>query len=110
MAHHIHPPVLRRALVLATVLTLAVPGIAVAQTAGPDPARAALAAERYYGSYGAAQPLAAPTRTAEATPAAGPSWTATALGGAVLIVAAAGLGLVAGRASTRPAPRRSVTP
>ena len=100
MAHHHHPPRLRRSLTLAALLAIAVPGGALAQATPPDTVQAARAAEQYYGSYSSAQPLRAPTAPAPAVTDDSPSWTATILAGGVL----------AGRASTRRGPRRSVTP
>ena len=85
MAHHHHPPRLRRSLTLAALLAIAVPG-------------------------GSAQPLRAPAAPAPAVTDDSPSWTATILAGAFLLVVAAGGGVLAGRASTRRGPRRSVTP
>ena len=127
MAHHRHRPMLRRAraLAIAALLALAVPA-APAQAARsdaqdaalateryyssyddgaaathPDAQSAALATERYLSSYGPPAPLAAPTTTAPAGDG-GPSWTASILGGVLLIVAAAGAGVLAGRVSMRP--------
>ena len=111
MAHHHHPPRLRRALALAALLAIAVPGGALAQVTQPDTVQAARAAEQYYGSYSSAQPLRAPAAPAPAVTddSPSPSWTAAILVGAFLIVTAAGGGVLAGRASTRRGPRRSVT-
>lgn len=115
----------RVALTVVALLTLAVPAAALAQSADPDATGGALAAERYYGSYGAAggQPnreraaLAAErylssygspprpaARTASTTVALdpGPSWTTAILAGTLLFAAAAGLGLVIGRAGSGP--------
>ena len=110
MAHHHHPPKLRRALALAALLALAVPSGALAQVTQPDTVQAARAAEQYYGSYSSAQPLRAPAAPAPAVTDDSPRWTATILVGAFLIVTAAGGGVLAGRASARRGPRRSVTP
>jgi hypothetical protein len=123
MAHCKRRPALRAtlALALAALLTLAAPAGVLAQAARPDATRAALATERYYSSYGATaarpdglraaqaaeryyasygtpRPLTAPTTSAQAVTHGGPSWTAAVLAGAVLIVVAAGLGVLAGRA------------
>jgi len=114
-----------RALAIAAVLALVVPA-AFAQAARSDATGAALATERYYSSYdndaaaaqpgaesaalaterylssyGTPEPLGAPTTTAPAGDG-GPSWTASIFGGALLIVAAAGLGVLAGRMTVRP--------
>jgi hypothetical protein len=64
-----------------------------------DRANAALAIERYLTSYG---PPQTPANSTVVTPNVGPSWTATILAGALLAVTAAGLGVLAGRASVRP--------
>jgi hypothetical protein len=129
MAHHRHRRTRRApALAIAALLALVVPA-ATAQAARPEATSAALATERYYSSYdngatatrpdakstaiaterylnsyGSPEPLAAPTTPAHAADG-GPSWTASILGGALLIVAAAGFGVLAGRVSMRP--RRS---
>ena len=124
MAHHRHRPTLRRAtqaLAIAAVLALIVPA-ALAQAATKDATSAALATERYYSSYGdgataahraalaterylssygTPEPVAAPAAPAPAGDG-GPSWTASILGGVLLIAAAAGLGVLAGRVSMRP--------
>ncbi len=63
---------------------------------------AALATERYLSSYGTPEPLTASTAPAAAPTGDGPSWTAAIAASAVLMLGAAGLGLVAGRASVRP--------
>ena len=126
MADHRHRPTLRRArtLAIAGLLALVVPA-ALAQAARPDATGAALATERYYSSYdngaaatqpdaasaalaterylssyGPPEPPAAPTTAAPAGDG-GPSWTASIFGGALLILAAAGLGVLAGRMSMR---------
>ena len=121
MAHHRHRPTLRRAsaLAIAALLALTVPAAAAlaappeatdaalateryyssydgAGAGRPDARSAALAAERYLSSYGAPEPLAAPSTPAPAGDG-GPSWTASILGGALLILAAAGLGVLAHR-------------
>jgi hypothetical protein len=69
-----------------------------------DPVRndSALAAERYYSSYGAPLPLAVPATQVTATAGHGPGWTAAILAGSLAMIATAGLGVLAGRASKRP--------
>jgi hypothetical protein len=87
-----------RLTLLLTLLTLALPVAALAQS--PD--EAALATERYYSSYGTDP---APLTAAPATPTAsghdGPSWPATAGIGVGLVLLAGGLGAYAAR-SVRP--------
>jgi hypothetical protein len=61
--------------------------------------RAALATERYLSSYGTPQP---PATASAVTADPGPTWTAAIIVGALLIVTAAGVGVLAGRASVRP--------
>lgn len=122
-------PSLRRrqsiAVALVALLALAVPAGALAQAPGsdakrdalaterylgsydaaaakPGSARAALAQERYLSSYGAPSQPSAPATSTRAASDVGLSWTTTILGGALLIAAAAGLGMVVGRASVRP--------
>jgi hypothetical protein len=125
MLHRTYRPALRTTLVLALAALLALaPAGALASprdrtprallateryyssygaTAAPtDPTQGAQAAERYYSSYGRAEPLAAPTTPATAATDGGPSWTAAILGSALLILAAAGLGVLAGRTTMRP--------
>ena len=73
--------------------------------ADPPPATdAALAAERYYSSYGTPQPRVAAINPPPATAAGGhgPGWTAAIGGAALAMLVAAGLGVIAGRATTRP--------
>ncbi|MEA2382943.1 MAG: hypothetical protein QOH72_2914 [Solirubrobacteraceae bacterium] len=113
----------RPALVFAAALVLALGLLAPPAPATPagrpsraDILRAAHAVERYYASYGSPRPIpppplpaAAPSpRHAPPRPAAepltrgGPGWDAAVVGGALLVVLAAGLGVLAGRDSMRP--------
>jgi hypothetical protein len=113
-------PLLHRplALTLIALVALAAP-TALAQADGADTTKAALTAERYYSSYGgpADREDAAldqesyyssygsppePTATTAITADGGVTWTAAILIGAMLTVAAGGLGVLAGRASVRP--------
>jgi hypothetical protein len=73
--------------------------------ARPDPAAVARAVGRYYASFGDEQPIG---RTAPAAgPASassqpdGPTWAAALVAGALAALAAAGLGVAAGRRSIR---------
>jgi hypothetical protein len=114
-----HPP-MRVALALACLLALAAPGVAAASNAraehaalgteqyyssyGTDPANAdrtsrAIAAERYYSSYGSPQSLAKPSAGARVSQAPADSMPGALI--AVLLLVAAGIGVVAGRVSTR---------
>jgi hypothetical protein len=73
--------------------------------ADPPPATdAALAAERYYSSYGTPQPRAVAIKPPPVTAAGGhgPGWSAAIGGGALAMLVAAGLGVIAGRATNRP--------
>ncbi len=63
---------------------------------------AALATERYYSSYGTPETLASRVAPAPAAADSGPTWTAAILVGSLAMLAAAGLGLLAGRAGRRP--------
>ncbi len=71
----------------------------------PDSARtdAALATERYYSSYGTPASRPRPLSSVP-VPAghSGPTWTASILAGALAILAGAGVGVLAGRATVRP--------
>ncbi len=67
-------------------------------SASPD---AALATERYYASYGTPLPLHSRVAPATAT-ASRPSWMAAIVAGILAMLAAAGLGVLAGRATRRP--------
>ena len=114
-----HPP-MRVALALACLLALAAPAAAAGSNAraeraalgteqyyssyGTEPANAdetssAIAAERYYSSYGSPQPLAKPAAGAAATQAPADSTSSALI--AVLLLIAAGIGVAAGRVSTR---------
>jgi hypothetical protein len=108
---------LRPALALAALLVLLGPAVAaVASPARPDPLEAARAVGRYYASYGSPRPIPPPPVAAVAPgprrpapqPAAapltrgGPGWAAAVVTGALLVVVAAGLGVLAGRDSMRP--------
>ena len=103
---------------MAVLVSLA-PATAAAATAQPsraDVLRAAHAVERYYASYGSPRPIPPPPVLAAASaprrppprPAAepltrgGPGWDAAVAAGALLVVVAAGLGVLAGRDSMRP--------
>ena len=102
MLHRTYRAALRTTLVLALAALLALaPAGALASPRDRTP-RALLATERYYSSYGTPEPLAAPTTPAPAATDGGPSWTAAILGSALLILAAAGLGVLAGRTTMRP--------
>jgi hypothetical protein len=68
----------------------------------PGHSDGALAAERYYSSYGTPLPLAASVTQATTTAGHGLGWTAALLAGSLAMLAAAGLGVLAGRASKRP--------
>jgi type IV secretory pathway VirB2 component (pilin) len=117
-------PSMRAALALACMVALAVPAAAAGSNPsaeraavateqyyssyGTDPAnahqtRSAIAAERYYSSYGAPQPLAKPSAGAAVSPAPADSMPSALI--AVLLVVAAGIGVAAGRVSTRRRPR-----
>jgi hypothetical protein len=62
-----------------------------------------LAAERYYQQYRVTQPVSAASPTsASADTTDGPGWTLAVVAGVVLVIAAAGSGTLAGRASARP--------
>jgi hypothetical protein len=63
-----------------------------------DTTAAALAQERYLGSYGDATPLPRPVApvTIQA-PSDGPSWLLAGIAGALLMLMAAGVGVIAGR-------------
>jgi len=71
----------------------------------PDAGAAARAVGRYYASFGAEQPLPPPRSVAAvARPLPGPdgpSWAAALVAGALAALATAGLGVIAGRHSTR---------
>jgi hypothetical protein len=122
MTRHRHPTVRCLLPVAAVALALAVPAAATAQQDPADGTRAALvteryyssyadaptasdaavAAERYYSSYGTPRPLAANTPPlATAAGGHGPGWTAAIGAGALAMLVAAGLGVLAGRASNR---------
>jgi hypothetical protein len=111
---------MRAALALACLLALAAPGLAAGSNAeaervalsteqyyssyGTDPASAdrttrAIAAERYYSSYGSPQSLAKPSAGAGVSQARADSMPGALI--AVLLLVAAGIGVVAGRVSTR---------
>jgi hypothetical protein len=129
MADHLHRPTLRRApaFAVAALLALPVPAGALADIQGDDGSRAALAteryyssygepadsrrppvtAERYYSSYGTRESPAAPTASAPAIADGGPGWATAIIAGGLLVAAAAGLGVQAGRASMRPRPGRA---
>jgi hypothetical protein len=77
MPRHCHLTRMRRALVLALLLALAVPVGAGADDRRSDPKEAAVATERYYSSYGT--PPAAPTRAVASAPD-GFDWDDAALG------------------------------
>jgi hypothetical protein len=115
MASTCHRALLRgiNALALTALLALAISPAAVAATDGDRAARAteryyssygdagdrsALATERYYSSYGTPEPPAFPVAVAQPPDGGGPSWIAAAL----LAIAAAGAGALAGRASVKP--------
>jgi hypothetical protein len=124
MAHPSHGALLRRvpALALAVVLALGASSAALAQSERQEGDVAALATERYYSSYGtgaaapieryyssygAPEPLERPATAAAAAGNDGPGWTATIVVGALLALAAAGLGAIAGRATRRPRQARA---
>ena len=107
------------AAVLAAVLVSLAPAAAAGAAAQPsraDVLRAAHAVERYYASYGSPRPIPPPpvapvaplpapaaTRSAaEPLTRGGPGWDAAVAAGALLVVVAAGLGVLAGRDSMRP--------
>jgi hypothetical protein len=112
-----HARTTRPALVLAALLALLAPAAAAAaaRPARAGQLRAAHAIERYYASYGSPTPIPPPvaavapvSRRAAARPATapltrgGPGWDAAVGAGALLVVIAAGLGVLAGRDSMRP--------
>jgi hypothetical protein len=67
-----------------------------------DPAEAARAVGRYYASFGDERPIAPSAVTASAPAETdGPTWAAALIAGVVAAVAAAGLGVVAGRRTVR---------
>jgi hypothetical protein len=105
--------------VLVLVLVLLAPTAPAAAAGRPSRAdilRAARAVERYYASYGSPRPIPPPPALAAAPPArhgaprpaaepltrGGPGWDAAVVSGALLVVVAAGLGVLAGRDSMRP--------
>jgi hypothetical protein len=114
-------PLPRRALALTVTALVALPApAALAQADTRDPTGAALQAERYYNSYGEpadgetaalaterylssyGTPQPPTTSTSTVTADAGPTWTAAIIIGTLLTVIAAGIGILAGRASMRP--------
>lgn len=119
------PSRILRAAGLVVVVALIAPALTAAAPARPDPAAAARAVGRYYASFGAdpdtrpdagavgryyasfgaEQPLPPPRSVAAvARPLPGPdgpSWAAALAAGALAALATAGLGVIAGRHSTR---------
>ena len=109
-------PLPRRALALTVTALVALAAPAAVAQADPtgtalateryyssygDPAddeRAALATERYLSSYGTPHP---PATSTTVPAAAGPTWTAAIVGGTLLAVISAGIGVLAGRAGAR---------
>jgi hypothetical protein len=81
-----------RVTLLLTLLALALPATAIAQTRE----EAALATERYYSSYGT-DPAPLVTATPAATGHDGPSWLGAAAIGGGLVLLAGGLGASAAR-------------
>jgi hypothetical protein len=112
-----HSRVLWPALVAAALAALLIPAAAAARPSRADRVRAAPAVERYYASFGPERPMppppvaVAPAPRRPPPPAAppltrnGPGWNAAMVGGALLVVLGAWLGVLAGRDSMRP--RRS---
>ena len=77
------------------------------RAARPDRADAARAVGRYYASFGDEQPIAPPAVAARPVPVPapaepdGPTWAAALIAGVLAAVAAAGLGVIAGRRTVR---------
>ena len=99
--------VTRPAALLAVVIGLFLPAAvaSAAPTHPPDSAEAARAVGRYYASFGDEQPIAPPAVAARPVPAPaepdGPTWAAALIAGVLAAVAAAGLGVIAGRRTVR---------